>query len=326
MTLSVRMGAGEDGERAARVEAEIHAVVEDAALLDVVGDRAAAQPAVLLGRGAPRRVALPVAEVEALVQDARELAAVVVPEGRRRVRQLLRRDEIAAPDFRRIDADHPRRLLDQALGEVGGLGPPRAAIGAERCGVREQALRHHVDRLHVVRLGDEAQRERGHHQGGPDEIGADRVQRLRPDAEDLPVPVQRHLAGDDLVAAGRVEQHALRARRDPLHRAAAAPRRPQHQRLVGAAAFHAEAAADVRRHYADPVFGQVEDVRHLHPQPVRVLRARVEGVRVVGGVVVADRRARLHRARCQAVVLEPEPDDVLRARRMQRRRPPSCRT
>ena len=48
VALAVRMGAAEDRERAARIEAHIHAVVEDAAELDVVADCAAAQLASLL--------------------------------------------------------------------------------------------------------------------------------------------------------------------------------------------------------------------------------------------------------------------------------------
>ena len=47
VALAVRMGAGEDRERAARIEAQVHALVEDAAELDVEAHRAAAQLAAL---------------------------------------------------------------------------------------------------------------------------------------------------------------------------------------------------------------------------------------------------------------------------------------
>ena len=74
VSLAVRMRAGDDGDRAARIEAQIHALVEDAALLDVVGHGAAAQLA------APSRdfvlarlEALPVADLEALVRGSRRI-------------------------------------------------------------------------------------------------------------------------------------------------------------------------------------------------------------------------------------------------------------
>jgi hypothetical protein len=80
------MGAAEHVERAVGIELQIHALVEDAAELDVVADGAAAQPAVLFRRLLARRKALRVAERDTLVHQAGELAAVVIPQGRRRVR------------------------------------------------------------------------------------------------------------------------------------------------------------------------------------------------------------------------------------------------
>ena len=73
--LPVRMRAAEHRDGAARIEADVHAVVEDAAELDVVADRAAAQLAGLLRRLAPLLVALPVGKLDALVHHALELAA-----------------------------------------------------------------------------------------------------------------------------------------------------------------------------------------------------------------------------------------------------------
>ena len=48
MALAVRMGAGDDHERAARVEADHHAVVEYRGFFDEIADAAAAQLAVFL--------------------------------------------------------------------------------------------------------------------------------------------------------------------------------------------------------------------------------------------------------------------------------------
>src|SRR5262249_59134947 len=110
------MRSAQHGERSAGIEAEIHAVVEDAAELDVVAHRVAAELAVLLRSFLSRREALPVAELDALVHEALELAAVVVPQRRRRVRELARRNQVAAPDLGGIHADRPRRVFDPPLG------------------------------------------------------------------------------------------------------------------------------------------------------------------------------------------------------------------
>src|SRR5262249_59886283 len=104
-------------------------LVEDAAELDVVAHRAAAQPAVLLRGLLARGKALPVAALDALVHQPLELAAVVVPQGRRRVGKLARRDQVAAPDLGGVDAESSRGVLDQPLGEIGGLRTAGAAIG-----------------------------------------------------------------------------------------------------------------------------------------------------------------------------------------------------
>src|SRR5499427_2429827 len=104
----MRMRPAQDSERSAGIEAQIHAVVEDAAELDVVAHRAAAQLAVLLRGFLSCRKALPVAELDALVHEPLELSAVVVPQRGRRVRELAWRDQVAAPDLGGIHADRPR--------------------------------------------------------------------------------------------------------------------------------------------------------------------------------------------------------------------------
>ena len=59
-----------------------------------------------------------------------ELAGVIGVESRRVVGQLVRRDQIDAADLgRRSMPICSRRMLDHALGEIGGLGPAGAAIG-----------------------------------------------------------------------------------------------------------------------------------------------------------------------------------------------------
>src|SRR6202140_1995452 len=115
------MGAGEDGEHAARIEAQHHAVVEHGGLFEEITDAAAAQLAVLLRFGGALGKAVPVGDFQALVHDMDEIAAVIGDAGLDLVRHGGRRNEIAPPDLDRIDADdiggagsqiaYPKKLL-----------------------------------------------------------------------------------------------------------------------------------------------------------------------------------------------------------------------
>ena len=126
--------------------------------------------------------------------------------------------------------------------------------------------------------------------------------------------VEGKLAVIDHLAGVMIVQHGFAAGRDPFHRAAKLARRPDHEAVLGEeAALQAEAAADVGRHHADAVLRDVEDVRDLHARAVRVLVGAVERGLVGREGVVADADARLHRDGRQAVVLDPELDDVLGA-------------
>jgi hypothetical protein len=180
--------------------------------------------------------------------------------------------------------------------------------------VRKGGLARHEHGGHHIDVRDVAQRTEHRHHAGIGDIRADGVQRLRAQAEDLAVLVEGHFGADELVAPVVVAQHRFGARRHPLHRPAEHARGPQDEAVLGIdVAFHAEAAADVRRHHAQL------DLRHLeHPaaedgaHAVRILRARMESECVVGGVVIPQGRARLHGIRGYAVVVEAHRDLVLR--------------
>ena len=171
-------------------------------------------------------------ELDAPVHQAGELAAVVDPVSGRRIGQLAGRNEIAAPDFRRIHADHVRRVLDQALHEIGGLGATGTAIGPALRSVGEQALRHDVHGLDVVGLGHEPQREGAGGESRVDEIGAHLEQALAAQGKYLAVLVERELAVIDHLAPVVVGLHAFAAARDPFHRPMQLARGPHHQRVV----------------------------------------------------------------------------------------------
>ena len=123
-------------------------------------------------------------------------------------------------------------MLDHALGEIGSLGPPGAAIGTRLRRVGEQAFAHDVDRLHVIGFGDKAHRKQTAHHARADEISADLEQRLRADRQDFSFFVERELSIADKIAAGVIRHHRFRACRNPLHRATGAfstPTAPIHR-------------------------------------------------------------------------------------------------
>ena len=314
VALAVRMGAGEDRHHAARIEAQRHAVVEHRRLFEEIAEPAPAQLAALLRSGGALGKARPVRELEALVHHMREVAAVVGGVGAGLVRHLRRTDEIAPPDLDRIDVDHRRGAIEQPLDQVGRFRPSGAAVGMHRAGVGEHALPHRMQRRHVVDAGRELDGEKDVHHRRAEGVRPDRVHRVDAQAEDLALVVERELAAHHLVAAVGVAEQRFRARRRPFHRPSEAARRPQHQPVVGiAAALHAEAAADVGRDHAQ--LG-LRDLQHiggkLRAVAVRVLRRRIERVGVVGGVVVADRGARLDRVGAQPIAFEPQRDRVAR--------------
>ena len=131
----------------------------------------------------------------------------------------------------------------------------------------------------------------------------------------LPCASMRELGMADMVAAVRVGQERLAAVAGPLHGPAAdLLRGPGDDAfLVVDEDLRAEAAADVGRHHAQLVLGRhADEGRHDQAMHVRVLAGDVAGEGVRAGVVVADRRARLHRVRHQPVVDEIDPGDVRR--------------
>ena len=84
VALAVRMRAGDDRHHAARIEPQLHPLVEHATKLDIRRHRPAAQPADLLrSSSAAALETIPVRHARQLVHQPLEFAAVVVVVGRR---------------------------------------------------------------------------------------------------------------------------------------------------------------------------------------------------------------------------------------------------
>ena len=242
------------------------------------------------------------------------LTAVSEP-GRVVVREGVRRQEVAAPDLGRVDAQLVGEEVHRPLDHVGRLGPARAAIRVHERGVGVDARDLGVDVGDLVRAGEDAPVEGGRDAGSdrrqaPAEVG----EGLDPQALDLAVAVRRRLDVGDVVAAVDRAAVALAPALDPFHREAAHQLAGEHhERHVGVAEdLGAEGAADVGADAADLVLrdaghegGQQQplDVRRLARHPDRVFL----GARVVPADVAAD----LHRVRDEPVVHQALLDDDL---------------
>ena len=146
MALAVIERAGDDRHGAVLLEMEAaHLVARRRGDLEVAADAAAAELACLAAVAQPRLVAAPIGDLERLREQRREIAAVVDGPGRGRPGQLLRRDQVAPPQGRLVDPHFRGGRVDQPLHEVISFRPPGAAIGADRRGVGDDALRLHLD-------------------------------------------------------------------------------------------------------------------------------------------------------------------------------------
>ena len=159
VALTMRMGAGKDGEHAARIESQHHTIVEHCGFLEKIADAAAAQLAVLLRLGGAFLEAVPVGDLQALVHDMDEVPGIVGDAGLQLVRHGGRRNEIAPPDFDRIDARNLGSAVQQLFDQISRLGPAGAAIRRHRNGVGEDGLADAMHRRNLIDAGREPHRE-----------------------------------------------------------------------------------------------------------------------------------------------------------------------
>ena len=206
-----------------------------------------------LGGGTTGREALPVGLVHALAHDGLEIARVVGVAERRLPRNLAGLHEVAGADLVGRQPGLARDVVDEALQQIGRLGPPGAAIGVGRHGVGHHALDVHVGGRRLV----EADQHRAAGEGGDEgaemaEIGAQcRIGRDAA-ADEAAVLVERHLGDRDMVAALDVRLERFLAVGNPLHRALERARGPHDHGIFRMHEdLHAEAAAHVAGAHAE---------------------------------------------------------------------------
>ena len=285
----------------------------DAACLDVGGQAdAAAAPARLRFRPAAREAGV-VGERERRLQGLGVVARIVFEGDLGGVGEGVGRDQVAAPELGRVDAHLAGGDIDDALHHEGRFRAPGAAHRVDRRGVGVDRLDLAVDVLGGVLALQQGAVEVGRHRRGEGrEVGAHVGDGLDPEAEELAVLVECELGMGGVVAPMGVGDEGLGAVGGPFDGTPDPLRGPDDYGFLGVDEdLRAEAAADVGRDHAQLVLGRDgHEGRQHQARHMRILAGVVEGVAVAGGVVLADRRARLDGVGDDAVVDEVEPGDV----------------
>ena len=238
-----------------------------------------------------------IGNLQRLVEDPCEIAAVIGDAGGRRERQLRRLDEVALAQRQPIDAHLVSGTVDQPLHVVVGFGAAGAAIGAHQRGVGQNRLdvdaeqRRAVDTRKVL-AGVERQRPRCH----AGDVGAEIAVALQTHRQKPAFGIERQFGVNELRAAVAVGEEAGRALVGPLHGAAQRLRRVQDAGVFGIAdVLHAEGAADISAQDANLVVRHVEDFRQRHLVAGDALRRYLQREAFGRLVEGSERHARLHR-------------------------------
>ena len=278
MALPVIERAGDQGHIAIRLETDAaHLAAGGARQLQIVADAApaqpAARPALRLACGKP----VPIGELDRIREHAGKIAAVVGRAVRRLVRHRRRGDVVPAAQLDPVDPHFGRGRLDQPLHVVIGLGPPGAAIGADRGRVGEDALGRDLDQRRLVdaeRVPDRVARRRAGGAVG----GAEIAVAGQPDGEKMPVLVERQLGQHVVVAAVAVGDKAARAVVGPFDRPAQFARGKEDAVIFGIGRLlHAERAADPLGQDAHLVAAEAKDGRNIIAKAENPLAPDMQG-------------------------------------------------
>ena len=212
------MRAGDDGDIAAWVEAQLHAFVEDGCLLDQIADAVSAQLAAALRLCAPFGKAVPVGGAHGGIEDAGEITTVIGVAGLGLVRHLLAGDEIASPDFRRIEAKPGRCAIEQALDRSDRFRAASAAIGTDRRRMREHGAIDEMDRRYLINARQQPCREHNRCRAGGCRIGADPMQSVGAERQNFSVIVEGKFDVHNLISPVQFAEDRFRTRGGPFHR------------------------------------------------------------------------------------------------------------
>ena len=193
-----------------------------------------------------------------------------------------------------------------------GLRSPGPAIGAGGSGGGEHSVDLGADRRRAVRTREAAEVDEGGIAAEPGEVGPESRETAKAHGPEHGVRVETDFDLHEQISGLVVGEKGLAALSVPLDGTAESPRRPEDQRgLREYRGAQAESATEVRTHHPDSRLRHPEHVlREAGADRVRRLRAFVEDVAAVEGIVVPDGRARLHGVRAHAADREPAPHPV----------------
>ena len=311
MPLAMAMRARQHGDRAGGMHADHPHLIQPrprtqrshhrrgcyAAGLNIGGNTNAPQFSMGSRRSPPRLKTRPIRSLHRHIQRREIIAAVILQRDRRLVRELIRPDEIAPTNGNLVDPRLARRHIDQPLNQEGRLRPASAAIGIHRHGVGEHRLHLGIDRRRLVAAGQQRGVEIGRHRGGEGgKISAHIGLRYHTKAQESALFIQGQLSLGDMIPAMRIGHEGFSAVRRPLDRQIHLGRRPGDGRLFDVMEnLRAKAAAHIRRHNPQLALRNIQHKgAHQQPDHMRILAGGVERVLIGGGVIIANRRARLH--------------------------------
>src|SRR5262249_44138927 len=136
VALALVLGPHEDRRAPARGKPDLRKLRRGPGrTLDRIDNGEAAQYTPPARRIAPRRKARDVSQVQRARHTLWKIAAVIGYAERRLVRHRGGGNEILAPELQPVHSELARRIVDQALDDVGRLGPPGSAVRRRRVGV-----------------------------------------------------------------------------------------------------------------------------------------------------------------------------------------------
>ena len=246
------------------------------------------------------------------------VTGVILERDRRLVRKILRLDEIAPPEFDRVDAGLSRSLVNQPLQQVAGFRPTRATVRIHRHRVCEHGLHFCMDCRGLVVAGQQGCiQDSRYHRAERRQVSAKIGARRNTQAQEIAVLTQRQFGVADVIPAVRVAHKRFAAICGPLHRAiyfSGCPGNDGFFRVVKN--LGTKSTTNVRCNHPEFVLRDAEhESAHQHADDMRVLAGGVKRIFIPAAVVVADGRARLHRIRNQSIVDDIDTDDLVGTRK-----------
>ena len=280
MALSEVERAGTHGHAAVFLENDLAEFVgRRRGDFQILPDADAAQLSTRKALGFSRRKAFVVRGFQRGVEQRGEIAAIVDRANPCCERQFLRADVIALAQRDRVDAADARGLLDHALHDVIALWPARAAIGADRRRVGQNAfdVRRHdrraIDALRIAMNVDRANQhaERRH-------ISAEIGVACHAQRQNIALGVEGEFRVDIVVAAMMIADETLRSHFRELDRAFQIARSVQQRDIFGEdGTLHAEGAADLAGQHVHLVLRYAHRSRKPVAHTEHALRLHVRG-------------------------------------------------